>query len=86
MKRKRAFATKATIKYPTWRNEQSWPTKLETLYVCDKCGYSEWSTGGWPYVRYCRPRGNVSSHGRLREATEKEKQEGLSVLKRRKTL
>lgn len=78
--------TKVEIEYPRWRNEQSSPTKLETLYVCDKCGHAEWTTGGWPSVRHCPSPGNLPSHGRLREATEKEKQEGLSVLERRKTL
>ena len=83
---KGTFVAKATIKYPTRRYEQSSPTKLETLYVCDKCGYAQWSTGGWPSVRHCPSQGNLPSHGRLREATEKEKQVGLSVLERRKTL
>ena len=70
------------IKYPTWKM-RGFPTPYEKLIICDKCGWSEWTTAGWPPVIYCKNKvGSQPTHGRMREATEAEYVAGKAALKR----
>ena len=69
------------IKYPTWKVRGS-PTPNERLMICDTCGRAEWYGHGWPQVVYCDPTYNkVPNHGRMREATAAEYEEGKAAIK-----
>lgn len=68
------------MKYPTWK-VQSKPTPNDTLYICDKCQKAEWCPlpmNNSPWVCWHENQGKQS---RMRQATEKEKQEALKSLK-----
>jgi hypothetical protein len=69
------------LNYPTWKMKGS-PTPNETLYCCDKCGDCRWYPLGFSTIMHCFfCKGKKGGFVRMRQATEKEKQEALKVLK-----
>jgi len=63
-------------KYQTWKMKGS-PTPNDKLVICDKCGKTRWVTHSTGRISYC-----TNMHGRMREATPKEYDEGNAAIEK----
>jgi hypothetical protein len=71
-KKRRQTPVKVAIVYPTWK-VRGVPTPYEKLWVCDGCGYAQWTQHGIN-VRQCK------CNLRMREATDAEYVSGRAAI------
>ena len=63
-------------KYPNWKIKGS-PTPNDKLVICDQCGLAQWGFHAVGLFSYC-----TNEHGRMREATPEEYDEGKAAIEK----